>query len=82
MCGSVQINIAERVRDEDGEYARMIGFLTRARSLLVNRQERFIRIYRHAVKVWMREMVDSGTDDGELQQEMYSRSRRADFTKM
>jgi hypothetical protein len=83
LCGAVDVNIADRKADGLAEYERMKGFLDGTRAILENRRERFLKCYRHAVKIWMQEMLPTDRDDDmEIRRVMGSRSRSANFTNM
>jgi hypothetical protein len=80
LCGAIEINIAERASDVATEYERMKNFLSQARSLLENRRDRYVRYFKHAVKLWMQEAIPLGADESEIRRDMSIQSRRIDFT--
>ena len=82
LCGAIGINIVDRIPDIEQEFARMTNLLSQARFLLDNRTNRYLRYYTLAVKTWMQEVIDLGADDAEIGRDMYSQSRRANFTNL
>lgn len=81
LCGSVNINIADRQSDPKKEYERVVDFLFRARSLLKDSTGNFPKFHKLAVKMWMTEMLGD-EDDAEIRRDMFIKSKRLNFTNM
>lgn len=79
LCGAINMNIAKREGDGLAEYERMGKFLREAHAILENRKERFLKFYKHAVKIWMQEMP-TDADDAEIRRDMSLISRGLKFT--
>lgn len=83
LCGAININIADRQSDIDKEYERTTAFLSQARSLLKERESRFPKFHKLAVKIWMQGIIaDEDEDEAEIRRDMYIKSKRLNFTSM
>jgi hypothetical protein len=82
LCGILNTNIAERDSDVDAEFDRMSTFLTKAKDVLENRKERFLRYFILAVKTWMHEATPLDADETEIRRDLYIKSKRFPFTNM
>ncbi|MGH2504349.1 MAG: AIPR family protein [Ktedonobacterales bacterium] len=80
LCGLVGTDVSARVAEPAGEFQRMSTFLQDSQNSLNRTPERFVRYYRHAVKIWMQDTLADGNE--ETRQAMHGRSRRSNFSAL
>lgn len=81
LCGAVNVNIAERDVNLDKELERTESFIEKAKTVLVNEPDKFIKFYKLAVKIWMQDQLGDESD-AEVRRDMYIRTKAANFTNM
>lgn len=81
LCGTINVNIAERETNTSKEVERVKKFIENASSTLKSNQERFKKFHKLAVKLWMQHLLDDD-DESKVRRDMYLSSKRMSFNSM
>jgi hypothetical protein len=82
LCGTINTSITERESHISKEVVRVRKFIDDASKALKNKQDRFKKFHKLAVKLWMQDLLDDDEDEAKVRRDMYVSSKRMNFNNM